>query len=76
MRRRIPWSFTCWKEERTGKGSRIARIVPEELQEGITRLRIQVEMKDETHLQVELEDLGFGSFRTATHHIWKEEIEL
>jgi hypothetical protein len=25
---------------------------------------------------VELEDLGFGSFRTATHHIWKEEIEL
>ena len=27
-------------------------------------------------LQVELEDLGFGSFRTATHHIWKEEIEL
>ena len=37
---------------------------------------IQVEMKDETHLQVELEDLGFGSFRTATHHIWKEEIEL
>lgn len=60
----------------TGKGSRIARILPEELQEGITRLRIQVEMKDETHLQVELEDLGFGSFRTATHHIWKEEIEL
>ena len=46
------------------------------MQEGITRLRIQVEMKDETHLQVELEDLGFGSFRTATHHIWKEEIEL
>ncbi len=60
----------------TGKGSRIARIVPEELQEGITRLRIHVEMKDETHLQVELEDLGFGTFRTATHHIWKEEIVL
>ena len=60
----------------TGKGSRIARIVPEELQEGITRLRIHVEMKDETHLQVELEDLGFGEFRGATHHIWKEEIEL
>lgn len=60
----------------TGKGSRIARIVPEELQEGITRLRIHVEMKDETHLQVELEDLGFGTFRAATHHIWKEEIVL
>ena len=60
----------------TGKGSRIARIVPEELQEGITRLRIHVEMKDETHLQVELEDLGFGNFRAATHHIWKEEIEI
>ena len=60
----------------TGKGSRIARIVPEELQEGITRLHIRVEMKDETRLQVELEDLGFGNFRTATHHILKEEIEL
>lgn len=60
----------------TGKGNRIARIVPEELQEGITRIRIHVEMEDETHLQVELEDLGFGEFRAATHHIWKEEIEL
>lgn len=60
----------------TGKGNRIARIVPEELQEGIIRLRISVEMRDDTHLKVELEDLGFGMFRAATHHIWKEEIEL
>lgn len=60
----------------TGKGKRIARIVPEELQEGIIRLRISVEMRDDTHLKVELEDLGFGTFRAATHHIWKEEIEL
>lgn len=60
----------------TGKGNRIARIVPEELQEGIIRLRISVEMLDDTHLKVELEDLGFGTFRAATHHIWKEEIEL
>ena len=60
----------------TGKGYRIARIVPEELQEGIIRLRISVEMRDDTHLKVELEDLGFGTFRAATHHIWKEEIEL
>ena len=57
----------------TGKGNRIARIVPEELQEGIIRLRISVEMRDDTHLKVELEDLGFGTFRAATHHIWKEE---
>ena len=47
----------------TGKGNRIARIVPEELQEGIIRLRISVEMRDDTHLKVELEDLGFGTFR-------------
>ena len=60
----------------TGRGNRIARIVPEELQEGIIHLRISVEMKDDTHLKVELEDLGFGTFRAATHHIWKEEIEL
>lgn len=60
----------------TGNGNRIARIVPEELQEGIIRLRISVEMRDDIHLKVELEDLGFGTFRAATHHIWKEEIEL
>ena len=36
----------------TGKGNRIARIVPEELQEGIIRLRISVEMRDDTHLKV------------------------
>ena len=60
----------------TGKGNRIARIVPEELQEGIIRLRISVEMRDDTHLKVELEDLGFGTFRASRHHIWKEEIEL
>jgi len=41
----------------------------EELQEGIIRLRISVEMRDDTHLKVELEDLGFGTFRAATHHI-------
>ena len=35
----------------TGKGNRIARIVPEELQEGIIRLRISVEMRDDTHLK-------------------------
>ena len=60
----------------TGKGNRIARIVPEELQEGIIRLRISVEMRDDIHLKVGLEDVGFGTFRAATHHIWKEEIEL
>jgi hypothetical protein len=37
----------------TGKGNRIARIVPEELQEGIIRLRISVEMRDDTHLKAD-----------------------
>ena len=52
----------------TGKGNRIARIVPEELQEGIIRLRISVEMRDDTHLKVELEEiLPEGDFRETSH---------
>jgi hypothetical protein len=33
-------------------------------------------MKDAAHLTVEIEDLGLGVMRPATHHVWKEEIEV
>lgn len=59
-----------------GRNSKIARIMLEELPEGISRLKAHLYLKDEGHLVVEIEDLGFGVFRDATHHVWKEEIEL
>lgn len=59
-----------------GRSGRIARILLEELPEGISRLRLRVSMEDEKRLAVELEDLGFGIFREASHRVWKEEIEL
>lgn len=59
-----------------GRSSKRARIVLEELPEGISRLRIRLYLEDEGHLAVEIEDMGFGAIREATHRIWKEEIEL
>ncbi|MBE5883712.1 MAG: hypothetical protein E7291_04770 [Lachnospiraceae bacterium] len=59
-----------------GKNSKIARIVIEDLPEGISRLRMHLYLKDEQHLTVTIEDLGFGAFREATHRVWEEEIEL
>lgn len=59
-----------------GKTSRIARILLEELPTGICRIKLHLYLKDENHMIVEIEDLGFGVFREATHRVWKEEIEL
>ena len=59
-----------------GRNSKLARIVLEELPEGISRLKIHLYLEDEDHIVVELEDLGFGVFREATHRIWKVELDL
>lgn len=60
----------------TGKGSRLALVTMEDFPGGISRLRGSFYMKREDCLAVELEDLGFGSIRQATHRVWKEEIKL
>lgn len=59
-----------------GRKSKLARIVLEELPEGISRLQARLYLKDDKHLVVEIEDLGFGVFREATHRVWKEEMEI
>lgn len=59
-----------------GRNNKLAQIVLEDLPEGLTRIRARLYLEDETRLMVELEDLGLGVFRPATHQIWKEEIEL
>jgi hypothetical protein len=59
-----------------GKGNKLAQIILEELPEGPCRLNAVFKMRDATHLTVEIEDLGLGAMRAATHHVWKEEIEV
>lgn len=59
-----------------GGNSRVAAIVLEGLPEGNSRLLMHLQLKDERHLIVELEDLGFGDFRPASQQHWREELEL
>lgn len=59
-----------------GKGSKLAQIILEDLPEGLSRLHAEFRMKDAEHLAVEIEDMGLGAMRAATHHVWKEEIEV
>lgn len=60
----------------TGRGNKVAQITLEDLPGGISRLRMHLYLSDEKHLQIEIEDLGFGDFREATHTVWKEEVEI
>lgn len=57
-----------------GKGNKLAQIILEDLPEGLSRLHAGFSLKDAEHLTVEIEDMGLGAMRAATHHIWKEEI--
>lgn len=59
-----------------GGQNRLAEITLEGLSEGNSRLQMRLYLKDEKHLVVEVEDLGFGVFRPATHRVWQEELEL
>lgn len=59
-----------------GKGSKVAQITLEELKGDIGRLQMRLYLCEESKLVVEIEDLGFGEFREATHYVWKETIEL
>lgn len=59
-----------------GKGNRLAQIILEDLQEGLCRLSAHLHLVAENLLEIEIEDCGLGEFRAATHHVWKEQIEL
>lgn len=60
----------------TGGKNKLASILLEELESGAARLQMRLKMRDEIHLIIEIEDLGFGVFREATHRVWTEELEL
>lgn len=59
-----------------GKGNKLAQIILEDLPEGLSRLKARFYMTLENRLAVEIEDLGLGEFRAATHQIWKEEVNI
>ncbi|MBQ4536476.1 MAG: hypothetical protein II994_02520 [Lachnospiraceae bacterium] len=60
----------------TGKENKLVEIELPDLPGQLSRLRANVKFKNENCMLVSIEDLGLGAFREATHHIWKEEIEL
>lgn len=58
---------------------RVERSVPiylEGLQGTVARLRMHLFIKEERHLEVEVEDLGFGKFREASGRVWRETVEI
>ena len=59
-----------------GGGSKTATITLEELKGDVNLLSMHLYLSEESKLVVEIEDLGFGVFKEATNHVWREEIEL
>lgn len=59
-----------------GRESRAERIVLEDMLPGMSRMRAHLFLTGEKELVVEIEDLGFGSFRPATHQVWRKQIAL
>ena len=59
-----------------GRESRAERIVLEDMLPGMSRMRAHLFLTGEKELVVEIEDLGFGSFRPATHQVWHKQIAL
>ena len=60
----------------TGKGVRMDRIVLEDLEGSISRLRAKLYLEAENRLVMEIEDLGFGAFRVPSERVWQKVIEL
>lgn len=59
-----------------GGGSKTAVITMEELKGDVSLLSMHLYLSEETVLVVEIEDLGFGELKEATHYVWREEIKL
>ncbi len=60
----------------TGGKHKLAEIILEGLEQDVSRLKAHISFQDENHILVEIEDLGLGVFRPATHNIWRECIEV
>ncbi len=59
-----------------GGESRMEKITLEDMLPGMSRMKAKLYLTGEKNLVLEVEDLGFGSFRPATHQVWRKEIAL
>lgn len=59
-----------------GKQSKTARMVLEDFQGELSRLKIHLFMKEENRMVVEITDLGLGVIRPGTGRVWREEVNL
>lgn len=59
-----------------GGEGRTERITLEDMLPGMSRMRAHLFLAGEKELVVEIEDLGFGSFRLATNQVWRKQIAL
>ena len=59
-----------------GGGERIAKITLEDYSGALSRMRATLYLPEANLLAVEIEDLGMGNFRSSTHKVWKELIDL
>lgn len=60
----------------TGKSGKEARIVLEDFPGNIARLRAHFYLEAENLLVMEVQDLGFGEFRSSSRRVWQERLEL
>lgn len=60
----------------TGKESWTVPVTLEDMLPGMSRMKARLFLTGEKELVLEVEDLGFGSYREATHYIWRKEIGL
>lgn len=59
-----------------GTESRTEEIVLQDFPGSVARLGMQLHLEAENVLAVEIQDLGFGEFRSSAGRIWKENINL
>ncbi len=59
-----------------GGESQKVKVVLEDMLPGMSRMKAKLFLTGEKNLVLEIEDLGFGSFRPATHQVWHKEIVL
>lgn len=59
-----------------GRETMTVPIVLEDMLPGMSRMKAHLYLTGEKNLVMEVEDLGFGNFRAATHFVWHKEISL
>lgn len=59
-----------------GGEGRTVSVTLEDMLPGMSRMRAVLYLTGEKELVLEVEDLGFGEFRPATHQKWKKQIAL